>query len=83
LQRQQDRLAMGLQTTLRQHGHRAERLEWRLAALDPQRVLERGYAWLSDEAGQAITRAGQLSVGQSVAATLADGRVPLVVRPGA
>jgi exodeoxyribonuclease VII large subunit len=41
--------------------------------------LERGYAWLSDEQGQALTQAAQLRPGQSVRATLADGDVPLKV----
>ena len=62
------------------HPQQLERLGLRLAALDPQRVLDRGYAWLSDEAGHALTRAGQLSAGQHVQATLADGTARLVVR---
>ena len=79
LERQSDRLRHGLARTLQQHTQHAERLALRLAALDPHRVLERGYAWLSDEDGHALTRVGQLSAGQSVQATLADGAVGLVV----
>ena len=81
LQRQSDRLQHGLALTLQQHSLRSERLQLRLASLDPHRVLERGYAWLSDEAGHALTRAAQLSPGQNIQATLADGCVDLVVRP--
>ncbi len=80
LERQSDRLQHGLARTLQQHAQRCERLELRLAALDPHRVLERGYAWLSDEGGHALTRVSQLSAGQNVQATLADGSVGLVVR---
>ena len=81
LERQSDRLRHGLARAVQQQAQRCERLDWRLAALDPHRVLERGYAWLSDDAGHALTRVDQLSAGQSVQATLADGTVPLVVRP--
>lgn len=47
----------------------------RLDALDPRRVLSRGYAWLSDEAGTALTTTAQLVTGQRIAATLTDGRI--------
>ena len=58
---------------------RLERAALRLAALDPQRVLERGYAWLEDEVGHAITHAAQTAPGQPIRATLADGKVDLTV----
>ena len=80
LQRQGDRLHHGLAMALQQQRQASERLALRLAALDPQRVLERGYAWLSDAQGQPLTRAAQLQPGQAVQATLADGQVPLVVQ---
>ena len=80
LERQADRLQHGLAVAVQQKTQRFERLELRLAALDPHRVLERGYAWLSDADGHALTRVGQLSAGQKVQATLADGSVGLVVR---
>ena len=44
-------------------------------------VLQRGYAWLSDEHGQTISRVGQTHAGQAVRATLADGKVDLTVSP--
>lgn len=47
----------------------------RLAALDPRRVLARGYAWLSDARGVALTTTAQLEPGQRIAAVLADGRI--------
>jgi exodeoxyribonuclease VII large subunit len=56
-----------------------DRAAWRLGALDPQRVLERGYAWLQDEAGRPVTRAAQAAPGDALTATLADGQVDLTV----
>lgn len=51
----------------------------RLEALSPQRVLERGYAWLAGTDGHAITRVTQVEIGQELAAVLADGQVQLQV----
>lgn len=51
----------------------------RLDGVDPHRVLQRGYAWLTDDAGHAVTRAGQTRPGQPLRATLADGDVALTV----
>ena len=81
LARWQDRLAAAVSGQHQHHQQRLDRLAWRLQALDPHQVLERGYAWLSDGAGQAISSAQQLQVGQTVQATLADGQVPLQVLP--
>ena len=58
---------------------RVERAQTRLELLDPRLVLQRGYAWLSDVQGQALTSTKQLNVGQPVRATLADGEVNLTV----
>lgn len=58
------------------------RVEWaglKLSLLDPKLVLQRGYAWLTDEDGHTLTRAAQARPGQRITATLADGRVGLVV----
>jgi exodeoxyribonuclease VII large subunit len=50
-----------------------------LQSLDPARVLQRGYAWLQDGSGQALTHAAQASVGQSVIAVMQDGHLGLTV----
>jgi len=50
-----------------------------LGMLDPHLVLERGYAYLSDAQGTAITHVGQSHPGQSIVATLADGQIGLTV----
>ena len=47
----------------------------RLDALDPRRVLARGYAWLSNASGVALTTTACLAPGQRIDATLADGRL--------
>ena len=54
----------------------------RLQLLDPSLVLQRGYAWLTDTEGRAVTRAAQTHAGQLLRATLADGALPVVVQPG-
>jgi exodeoxyribonuclease VII large subunit len=60
-----------------------ERLQLRLHLLDPKRVLERGYALLTDAQGHAVTSVAQTHPGQALRAALADGEVALkVVAPG-
>ncbi len=64
------------------HDARLRRLEafgQRLDALDPQHVLARGYAWLTDADGRVLQSVQQLSVGQRLQAALADGRAGLSV----
>ncbi len=64
------------------HEARARRLDafgQRLDALDPQHVLARGYAWLTDADGRVLQSVQQLSAGQALQATLADGRAGLSV----
>ena len=81
LQRLAERLPAAL---VRQHESAQQRLEraaLRLSLLDPQLVLERGYAWLEDADGRPVTRASQTTPGQALAATLADGKVDLTVAP--
>ena len=64
---------------LDRHKRRVERSQFRLAVLDPRLVLERGYAWLSDQDGTPVTRAKFVRVGQALSATLVDGEVDFVV----
>lgn len=62
-----------------------EQAQARLQLLNPAGVLQRGYTWLSDAAGQPIVHCGQIQTGQRVSAALADGVVELSVeatRPG-
>ncbi len=50
-----------------------------LELLNPQLVLKRGYAWLTDEQGRAVTRVDNTRTGQALRATLMDGEVDLTV----
>ncbi len=80
LARLDDRLGFNRSQQVPQRAQRLERAALRLSSVDPHRVLERGYAWLSDDKGQALTHADQFQPGQRVQATLSDGVVPLVVK---
>jgi exodeoxyribonuclease VII large subunit len=60
----------------RQH---LEALSARLRALDPSQVLTRGYAWLSDASGRAVTSVRQLEAGQPLQAMLHDGSADVQV----
>lgn len=80
LERLNDRLSFNRGQQVQQRAQRLERAALRLSSVDPRQVLERGYAWLSDERGLALTHAAQFQPGQAVRATLADGEVPLKVQ---
>jgi exodeoxyribonuclease VII large subunit len=63
---------------------RADRLDTladRLAQLDPQRVLSRGYALIETDSAQVVVAPSQLRVGQRLRVSLARGAADLV--PGA
>jgi exodeoxyribonuclease VII large subunit len=60
---------------------RLARSERGLALLDPALVLQRGYAWLADEAGATVVDAAQVQAGQTLRATLAKGQIDLTVLP--
>jgi exodeoxyribonuclease VII large subunit len=72
-------LERALDQTMQNNQQRIHRAQLRLGLLDPKLVLQRGFAWLSDEEGLAISSVNQAKVGQSVQATLADGLVDLSV----
>ena len=78
-QRNADRLPFAVQRALQCQTDKLSRAHMRLEMLDPQRVLERGFAWLSDHHGLPVTRVEQVAQGQSLVATLADGQLPVTV----
>lgn len=47
--------------------------EAKLQALDPTRVLERGYAWVMDAQGRAVTRSQGVAAGDRLSVRLQDG----------
>jgi exodeoxyribonuclease VII large subunit len=71
----QARMGRAVLVQLASHRQRIVGLQARLSALDPGRVLARGYAWLGDADGHPVTTTTALSIGQSITARLADGRV--------
>ena len=72
-------LPMKLHAALdRQHQH-LNRAALRLQLLDPALVLQRGYAWLTDAQGHAVTSVEDLAPGDDVRAQLADGIAELTV----
>ena len=72
-------LDRALGQTVQNNQQRIHRAQLRLGLLDPKLVLHRGFAWLSDEKGQAVSSIAQANVGQPVRATLVDGVVDLTV----
>ena len=52
----------------------------RLALLDPQQVLSRGYALIESEAGQVVVAPSQLRAGERLTISLAQGQAELVAR---
>ncbi len=74
-------MPQALQRGLQGHTQRLDRAGLRLGLLDPRLVLQRGYAWLQDAAGHAVTSCHQTSPGQALTATLSDGTVDMTVAP--
>lgn len=86
LQRDAQRLQAAQARLLGAQAQHLQLLGSRMQALDPRQVLRRGYAWVTDEAGQALTSVQGVQPGQGVQAVLADGRLGLrvdAVRPEA
>ena len=67
-------LAQSTRERLAGDARKAERLGAALALLNPEAVLERGYAIVTAHGGRVIGDAGELRVGDDVALTLARGR---------
>lgn len=59
--------------------HQLERAQLRLELLDPRLVLKRGYAWVTDDDGQALTRAQDLALGQKLRLHLSQGQAGVTV----
>ncbi len=82
-QRQQElgeRLQRAQRMQLQRAVARLDALQARLQALDPKRVLARGYAWVTDEAGQPVLSVHALAAGQQIRAVWSDGSVQAEVR---
>jgi exodeoxyribonuclease VII large subunit len=76
----QQNIPRAAQQALQRRQEGCERAGISLQALDPARVLLRGYAWLTQVNGVPITGVNQVRIGQDLHATLADGTVDLRVQ---
>jgi exodeoxyribonuclease VII large subunit len=74
LEHRAQRLRQSVAATLGRQHDGVDARAARLAALDPRRVLQRGYAWVEGEDGRAIVSARGLEPGNSLRAVWADGR---------
>jgi len=79
LQSVQSRLPQQVQRGLEGVHQHLDRAALRLGLLDPTLVLQRGYAWVSDERGAAVTRARDLVTGQALHLHLAQGQADVKV----
>jgi exodeoxyribonuclease VII large subunit len=75
----QAELPSTLRATLGRQHERLDRAGLRLQLLDPGLVLQRGYAWITDAQGHAVTSVQGLALGDDVRAQLADGAADLKV----
>jgi exodeoxyribonuclease VII large subunit len=75
----QAELPSRLRTALGRHHERLDRAGLRLQLLDPALVLQRGYAWITNAQGHAVTSVQGLSTGDDVRAQLADGTAEMRV----
>ncbi len=75
-----ERLVRALHARLQTERLRTAVAAQALQAHDPQRVLQRGYAWVEAADGRPVVSALALQPGQSVRAVWADGRATVQVR---
>ena len=79
LARMETVLPVAASSAVQRQAQRLDHARLRLDLLNPKRVLNRGYAWLSHTDGRAITSSLGLVIGQPLRATLVDGEVDLMV----
>ena len=73
------RLQRAMLTQRERQAQRLQAAAQRLAALDPQRVLARGYAWMVDTQGRPVLSARGVSAGDRLGAVWADGSAQVEV----
>jgi exodeoxyribonuclease VII large subunit len=74
-----DRLGRAPDALLARQRHRLQAMTSRLEALDPHRVLARGYAWVEDAGGVPVQSVGRLQIGEPLRLVLIDGEADLRV----
>jgi exodeoxyribonuclease VII large subunit len=75
LERNRHGVIAGARRGLRGHGARLGTVDARLRALDPRRVLERGYTITRDEQGDVVRAAASVPAGSRLSTETADGTV--------
>jgi len=75
----QARLPRALAQTMAERATDLAHAATRLQLLDPSLVLQRGYAWLTDDSGHALTSVDSLQPGAEVTARVADGEARMRV----
>lgn len=69
------RLPTGVSIGLRQQDHILAQLATRMEAVDPQRVLDRGYAWVTDDEGHVVRTPAHLVPQQALNLRLSKGQI--------
>jgi exodeoxyribonuclease VII large subunit len=80
LARRSAELGVRIERSLAARRQRVERLLVQLDERSPLRVLERGYAIVTDAAGNVVRAADQVALGDSIAVQLAKGRLAAEVK---
>ena len=73
-------LPQAVQRDVQRRQQQLQHAQARLQLLNPRLVLQRGYAFLTDEQGHVLTRAQQVHAGQAVQAELSEGRLEMTVQ---
>jgi exodeoxyribonuclease VII large subunit len=73
------RLLRAMAAQRQQQALRLQAAAQRLSALDPQRVLARGYAWMADAEGTPVVSARSVRPGQRLGAVWSDGAAQVEV----
>jgi exodeoxyribonuclease VII large subunit len=80
LQAREPMPGQALARRLQAERQRSAALAARFAALDPARVLGRGYAWIEGDDGRAVIGVAGVQVGQALRTVWADGQASVEVR---
>ena len=73
------RLVRAMQRQRERQTHLLQAAAQRLAALDPHRVLARGYAWMTDAAGRPVLSVQAVAPGVQLVAVWSDGHARVEV----
>ncbi|MDR2698611.1 MAG: exodeoxyribonuclease VII large subunit [Candidatus Methanoplasma sp.] len=69
-----------VQRMVENNGKDLRRFSERLESVNPMKVLDRGYALVTDEDGRAITSFGQVGAGTNIGITMKDGKAEAEVK---